>query len=124
MDARPFRVLVVDDDPTVLALCRRVLANLLPEGAVVDTVAGGAEALKAIRARDYDVLLSDVVMPGMDGLTLLEHARSEAPHTLRLLFTSSEEAFLVARARERSLASGAVRKPSIAEDLRENLREL
>ncbi len=63
------RVLVVDDDEGV----RRMLSVMLKrEGYLVTAVSGGKEALKALDTSGYDVVLSDVRMPDMDGLELLD----------------------------------------------------
>jgi len=63
------RVLVVDDDEGV----RRMLSVMLKrEGYLVTSVSGGKEALNALDSSGYDVVLSDVRMPDMDGLELLD----------------------------------------------------
>ena len=66
-------VLVVDDDASVAEFCRQVLSQA---GHAVLVVASGDEALAALDEHEIDVVLSDVIMPGMDGLDLL---RSIAP---------------------------------------------
>ena len=71
-DARP-RVLVVDDDPDILDLLRRGLAI---EGFDVQSAAGGDRALVALTERPPDVVVLDVMMPGMDGLEVLRHIRA------------------------------------------------
>lgn len=66
-------ILVVDDE----LFFRRLYAELLgEEGYRVETVASGDEALERIRQGGVDVVLSDMVMPGLDGLELLRLARS------------------------------------------------
>ena len=66
-------VLVVDDDASVAEFCRQVLSQA---GHAVLVVASGDEALAALDEHEIDVVVSDVIMPGMDGLDLL---RSIAP---------------------------------------------
>ena len=66
------RVLVVDDD----AALRGVLADILREaGLEVETAASGAEAMSKLDEGITDVILSDVGMPGMDGIDLLRRVR-------------------------------------------------
>lgn len=67
---RPLRVLVIDDDPLVRRLIREVLnsAGMLVVGEAQD----GRDAVRAARHYKPDVILLDVVMPGVDGLTALE----------------------------------------------------
>ncbi len=69
-------VLVVDDEPSL----RHVLTLVLrEEGMDVRAVADGAEALAELKSRRYDVVLSDLRMPKVDGLTLLAEARRLDP---------------------------------------------
>jgi DNA-binding response OmpR family regulator len=67
------RILVVDDHADI----RRFLAAQLGEQYEVETAADGAAALVAARARPPDLVLSDVLMPGLDGLTLLRELRAD-----------------------------------------------
>ena len=72
------RVLVVDDEESM----RHVLSVILGEaGYQVSMAADGQAALALIRERPFDVVLSDVRMPKLDGLGLLQQARAVAPHT-------------------------------------------
>jgi two-component system copper resistance phosphate regulon response regulator CusR len=77
------RVLVVDDSERV----RRVLASgLHSHGLAAETASDGAEALKVIDSQPIDVVVLDLMMPGMDGIQLLEvlKCRSEKPRILVL----------------------------------------
>src|SRR5689334_9102812 len=68
-------IVVVDDEPKT----RDALAFILrQEGHAVWTAASGYEALAHVRTGELDVLLSDVKMPHMDGLTLLRHVKAHA----------------------------------------------
>ena len=91
------RILVVDDDELVLVALRELLA---PEGYEVDTVSGGAEALKRLESQSYDLLMLDIIMPEMDGLTLCRKIRQgEACKKTPILFLS-------AKSREEDRAKG------------------
>lgn len=72
--ARPGRkrVLVVDDEASIRELLSKTLAL---EKYDVDTAADGPAALDRMRESDYDLLIADLKMPGMDGLTLVRKAR-------------------------------------------------
>jgi excisionase family DNA binding protein len=66
------RVLVVDDEPSIRDLLSKTLALAEYD---VDTAPDGTSALDRIRAFGYDLLIADLRMPGMDGLTLIRQAR-------------------------------------------------
>ena len=67
------RILVVDD----VDLNRELVLSLLePYGHRIDQATGGAEAVSAVRAADYDLVLMDVQMPDMDGLTAVQTIRA------------------------------------------------
>jgi two-component system response regulator HydG len=66
------RILVAEDDPEMLALLRQHLAG---EGHLVVTTHQGAEALDRLRTESFDVILTDLKMPGVDGMEILRSAR-------------------------------------------------
>ena len=68
------RVLVVDDDPVILELLR---INFEIEGFEVISAADGQEGLERARAEQPDVVLSDIMMPRVDGLQLLARLRDD-----------------------------------------------
>jgi CheY-like chemotaxis protein len=68
------RVLVVDDDPQVLRLLR---VNFELEGYDVASASGGNEALEAIAAEAPDLVVCDVMMPGMDGFEVVRRLRAD-----------------------------------------------
>ena len=80
----PRKLLVVDDDQPIHDLVRRLLAGTAWS---VDCVATGDEALARLEAGSYDVVLADILMPGMDGLTLLAHIRDRFPAVRVVMMT-------------------------------------
>ena len=83
------RVLFVDDEPDLLAA---VVRNLRSEHFDVVTAPGGAAALQLLRNDGpFAVIVSDLRMPEMDGVTLLQHARKLFPDTVRVLFTGQPD---------------------------------
>jgi two-component system NtrC family sensor kinase len=70
------RLLVVDDETVISDLVRDVL---VPLGWAVDAAHDGREALEILAEREFDVLLVDMRMPGMDGRTLYEALRAARP---------------------------------------------
>ncbi|MBZ5577160.1 MAG: response regulator [Acidobacteriia bacterium] len=86
--AKP-RVLFVDDEPDLLEALAR---NLRSEHFAVSTASGGAVALEMLQqAGPFAVIVSDLRMPEMDGVTLLRLARQSAPETIRVLFTGQPD---------------------------------
>jgi YesN/AraC family two-component response regulator len=82
----PPHILIVDDDPALLQALPNTVSLRLPE-AKVDTSNSAQRALELIRAHDYDTIVSDIKMPGMDGLELLAKIHELRPETLTLLIT-------------------------------------
>ncbi len=66
------RILVVDDDPEIVSLLKRGLAF---EGYQVETANDGAQALDRAREKDPDLVILDVMMPGMDGMEVSKRLR-------------------------------------------------
>jgi two-component system response regulator HydG len=78
-------ILVVDDDRTG----RETLAEAVDEmGYEVASAAGGPEALDILRQREIDIILTDLKMPGMDGLELLARAKEVRPDVFVILVTA------------------------------------
>src|SRR6266566_4440493 len=82
----PPRILIVDDDPALLQALPQTVSLRLP-GAQVDTSNSAQRALELIRAHDYDTIVSDIKMPGMDGLELLAKIHELRPESFTLLIT-------------------------------------
>jgi DNA-binding NtrC family response regulator len=91
------RVLIVDDDQALLQGLPQAL-RLRMEGVRVDTADSGTVALDRIAALDYDVIVTDLKMPGMDGLDLLAEIRTRRPDTPTLMITGHGEHDLVVHA--------------------------
>lgn len=82
------KILVVDDEPSILNL---VSAYLRPEGYEVYTAADGPSALKAARAYKPDMVVLDIMLPGMDGIEVLSHLRRESDVYVIMLTAKTEE---------------------------------
>src|SRR6185437_1757893 len=83
-------ILIVDDDAALLQALPQALHLRLPEVAV-DTVDSAPAALERILEIDYDAIVSDIKMPGMDGLALLARIHELWPDTPTLLITGHGE---------------------------------
>src|SRR2546425_505145 len=87
-------VLIVDDDLALLEALPEAL-RLRMDGVTVETADSAAVALERIAARDYDAIVADIKMPGMDGLELLTEIRTRWPDTPTLMITGHGENELV-----------------------------
>jgi excisionase family DNA binding protein len=79
------RVLVVDDEASIRDLMSKTLALAEYD---VDTAPDGRVALGHLQAHNYDLLITDLKMPGMDGLTLIREARRLAPRLPVVVITA------------------------------------
>jgi two-component system alkaline phosphatase synthesis response regulator PhoP/two-component system response regulator VicR len=94
------RILVTDDEPNIVRL---IQVNLERQGFQVETANNGAQALEKIRANRPDLLVSDVMMPEMDGFELLSNIRRDpALENLPVIM-------LTAKAQDRDVLEGYTR---------------
>ena len=82
------KILVIDDEPSIVNL---VTAYLKPEGYEVYTASDGETGLKAARAFKPDLIVLDVMLPGMDGVELLTRLRRESNVYVIMLTARTEE---------------------------------
>ncbi len=70
------RILIVDDEEIVIRSCRRILDG---DEYLVDSAQSGQEALRKVDESDYDIVVLDIMMPGMDGLEVLQQVKEQHP---------------------------------------------
>src|SRR5437879_9527792 len=104
-------VLIVDDDPALLQALPEAL-RLRMDGVTVDVADSAAAALERIAARDYDVIVTDIKMPGMDGLALMAEIRGRQPDTPTIMITGHGEHAL-ARSEERRVGKECRRREAM-----------
>jgi len=117
------RFLVAEDDEFNRLVILEMLALLHPE-AVVAVAADGVEAAALAAAQPFDIVLTDIDMPGLDGIGLLRHLREELGLSTPVV---SVTAFAVVGDRERLLMNGFdgyVSKPIDMDELRRVLDPL
>lgn len=91
------QVLIVDDDTALLQALSETLHLRMPDVAV-DASESGPAALELLRVSDYDAIVADIKMPGMDGLELLSQIHQLRPDTPTLLMTGHGEHDLAVQA--------------------------
>ena len=78
------RVLVVDDEVRIQRACQRLLTE---EGCDVEVAQNGIQGLKMIEEKHFDIILLDLMMPGMSGLDVLKDVKSRHPDTVVIIIT-------------------------------------
>ncbi|MGE5894649.1 MAG: sigma-54-dependent transcriptional regulator [bacterium] len=107
------RILVVDDEAIVRVSCERVL---VPEGFSVRVISRGSEALDLLTREPYDLVITDLKMPDMDGLEILKNIKSRWPHITVILITGYGKASVA----EQAVKQGAyeyLEKPFTPDDI-------
>ena len=113
MDLRTGNLLIVDDDEDVRDILSRRLQKF---GHIIDVAPDGSAALELVGGKSYDLILLDIQMPGIDGLTTLKEIRKRhRPIDLPILMvTSHYDMETIAEALELG-ANGYVEKPLVLE---------
>jgi DNA-binding NtrC family response regulator len=107
-------ILAVDDEPAVLEALRRHFRTLRREWVFV-TAANGQAALESLGAQTFDAVVTDMRMPAMHGLALLERVKDLQPHALRILLSGQiDPAVETART---EIAHYSLSKPCSAETI-------
>src|SRR5678810_112115 len=91
-----YRILVVDDEPSVLEIFRRVLSR---DGHRVHVCTSSEEALSEFTRADFDLLVVDKNIPGFSGYDLLAMLRKADPNLPAIMVTASPEPLMVKTAR-------------------------
>jgi CheY-like chemotaxis protein len=113
------KVLVVDDDPVVRKSFDRVLSG---KGYAVITAENGEEAVRKLNEEKYDVVYTDIRMPGMSGLEVAEHVRAARPWTPVVIITGYGTEAAEARAKAAGVSS-FLHKPLSPELIEDSARD-
>jgi CheY-like chemotaxis protein len=108
------RVLLVDDDPIVLRALRRLLLGARP-GWEIDMAESADAALVLLETRAYDVVVTDLHMPVLDGIALLTRLKTEQPSLMRVIHSSHVESLTADQTQE--LAHAVLTKPGRPDEL-------
>ncbi len=109
---RTHRILLAEDEDAMRAYLERALINAGYEGSAVDR---GTEAVPLLEKGDYDLLLSDIVMPEMDGIELAQRCAEISPRT-KVMFITGFAAVSLRASREQPAAK-VLSKPFHLRDL-------
>ena len=111
---KKFKILIADDDREIRSLLYEILSD---EGYDVNIASDGLEAVELIQKKDFDIILTDLVMPNVDGLEVLKASRSKSENTLVIIITG----FATMESTIEATKSGAydyITKPFLIEEIR------
>lgn len=116
------RILVADDDS---GISRTLQEMLEADGCIVETAENGEQALEALDKSEFDLLLSDVVMPRMDGHELYQRVRESYPDLPVLMMTAFhyDKDHIIKRSRMEGLEGVIFKKPVDPDRLRRTIAE-
>jgi CheY-like chemotaxis protein len=107
------KILVVDDEPDITSLFRKALMR---EGFRVDVYNDPADSLKNFKSHFYDLIILDIIMPGMDGFKLYDRLRNVDPD-IKILFLTASEKQLYTLSKEGYRKDQLLTKPISIHDL-------
>lgn len=113
--AKRYRVLIVDDEPHVLNALRRVFRQ---ENYEIMTAENGQEAIDLLTKTPCEVMISDYMMPIMNGAELLKRARAQYPDMIRIMLTGQADTSAVMAAIKDGTVFKFILKPWNDDDLR------
>lgn len=114
-------VLFVDDDAFILNALKRLMRR---ETFSFRTAGSGREALDILESEPIAVIISDYMMPGMNGVELLDIAQKRWPHTIRAILSGYSDKEVIDAALATHVISMYLLKPWEDEKLRETVRKL
>lgn len=115
------KILLVDDEENVRNALKRVLKR---EGYEVYSVPGGIEALSQLRKISPDVIISDFLMPEMDGIEFLQKTRELQPEAVRIILTAHADLQMALQAINEAGIYRLLTKPWDAADLKIMLNQI
>jgi two-component system, sensor histidine kinase and response regulator len=112
------RILIIDDEEIVHKSCKRIFRR---DNYAIDYAYSGEEGLRMVGERDYDIVVTDLMMPGLGGMDVLRHLVEEKPEITVIVFTG----YATVESVRQALKLGAfdyVPKPFTPDELRDVIR--
>ena len=122
LDDKPLEILVADDNEANLFLANSIIEQY---GGVSNTVSNGLEVLESLENKGYDVILLDIQMPNLDGISTLKRIRSDSRTVINNIPVIAISAFASAEEKNKALEAGAnfyICKPYFPIDLLNAIR--
>ena len=114
------RILIVDDD---VQICETLSEILLDEGFEVEYVLSGEEALQKVDSESYDVVITDLLMPKVDGMEILTHVKRVKPKTQVIMITAFATIENAVEAMKRG-ASDYIAKPFKINEIQSSIKRV
>ncbi len=111
------KILIVDDEKNIIDSYERFLSDDFN----IDTAKGGNQALKLIENNKYAVIVSDMNMPGIDGVNLLSRVAKISPHTVRIMLTGNSNERVALNAINKGHVYNFIIKPCSPDEMKQNL---
>ncbi|HOD66817.1 MAG TPA: response regulator [candidate division Zixibacteria bacterium] len=120
MNTAKTTILVVDDEPAIRQILLRSLSSA---GFDTTTATDGADALLKMAQQPFDIVITDITMPHMDGVALLGEIRSRFPDT-KVIFITGQRLALMDKAVREADVDGLISKPFRNHEIVGQLRQL
>lgn len=119
-EPRQHRILLVDDEPGILDVLKTLLEE---EGYLIETATNGTDAMEQIQTGQYDLIISDLCMPGLDGEALYERVRQLSPRLARrIIFITGDTVSATSRAFLESTGNRWFGKPFNLDEIQQTVR--
>ncbi len=109
-------LLIIDDEPMILRLLLKILSH---NKFKIDTASSGEKGVKLIDKNDYNLILTDIKMPGISGEKILEHSRNSKNHSTPVIGMSGTPWLL-----DQNLFDAILSKPFTKKELFNSLERL
>jgi len=120
---RRYKILIVDDDTGSLNALSLLVGRIEGFSCGITLAQNSNDAIAELKKQEFDLVLSDYKMPGMDGIGLLTYVKDTYPKTVRVLITAYSDAKIAKDAINRAAVHSYVEKPWDNEDLKLTIRE-
>ncbi|KAB2903081.1 MAG: response regulator [Burkholderiaceae bacterium] len=119
----PQRILLLDDEASVLSALQRTLRSALPAGITIETTVDPEIALGRLRETAFDVVVSDFRMPLMTGSEFLGLVRAIQPHAVRMILSASSDSGTIVHALNEVEVFRYLIKPWVDSELAHQFRQ-
>ena len=113
-----FKILIVDDEQDVLDALLETLRRAKEFKSDIEMAKEGAGALASLEKHEFDLVISDYKMPGMNGIELLTAVKKKYPRTIRILITGFSDVNVAKEAINKAQVHHYIEKPWESAELR------